>query len=74
MGRIVECPKCGADISDTYEGYDPSVSIISGGWYCDVCDLAVTDEDGPDEPDYAAKSFRETYLEAWYEHQRLHRR
>lgn len=50
--RLVECPKCGADISDTYEGYDPSVGIMCGSWYCAACDEAVPDEDGPDEDDY----------------------
>lgn len=49
--RTVECPKCGADISDSYEGYDPSVGIMMGGWYCEACDLPVADEDGPEEPD-----------------------
>lgn len=52
MARTVECPKCGADISDTYEGYDPSVGIMSGGWYCDACDLNVPDEDGPEPEDF----------------------
>jgi hypothetical protein len=37
----VECPKCKADISDTYEGADPSVGIMCGGWYCDACDHAI---------------------------------
>lgn len=48
MSRLVECPKCGADISDTHESYDPDVGIMSGGWYCDVCGLAVPEEDEPD--------------------------
>ena len=47
---------------------------MSGGWYCDACDLAVADEDGPDEPDYDAKPFSETYREAWAEHQKAHKR
>lgn len=50
MARIIECPKCGADISDTYEPDDPSVGIV-GGWYCDACDLGVGDEDGPQPHD-----------------------
>ena len=45
MAQSCECPKCGQDISESYEGYDPSVGIMSGGWYCDACDLAVMDED-----------------------------
>lgn len=49
---IFECPKCGTDISDTYEGYDPSVGIMCGGWFCDACNEAYADEDGPDETDY----------------------
>ncbi len=48
MSRSRECPNCGADISHTYEEWDPSVGIMCGGWYCDVCDLAVPDEDEPD--------------------------
>lgn len=43
-----ECPKCGADISDTFEPDDPSVGI-NAGWFCDACDLAVGD-DGHYEP------------------------
>jgi len=37
------CPKCDADISESYESDDPSVGI-SAGWYCDACDLAVGDD------------------------------
>ena len=51
MPRIFECPKCGADISDSYEEYDPSVGIMSGGWYCNECDEAFADE-GDDDDDY----------------------
>ena len=36
------CPKCQADISDTYEGADPDVGI-SAGYYCDTCDLGVAE-------------------------------
>lgn len=45
MARNIECPKCGEDISDSYQGEEPDVGI-SGGWYCDACDLAVSDENG----------------------------
>lgn len=48
MARDCVCPKCSADISDTYEADDWSVGI-SAGWYCDACDLAVGD-DGDYEP------------------------
>lgn len=51
MARLVECPKCGEDISETYEGYDPSVGIMAGGWYCEACDLAVAEEDYDDGSD-----------------------
>lgn len=34
---IFNCPKCDADISDTYEEDDDSIGIV-GSWYCDVCD------------------------------------
>lgn len=41
---MINCPKCDADISDTYEPDDHSVGIV-GGWYCDACDLAVGEDD-----------------------------
>jgi hypothetical protein len=44
----VNCPKCDADISDSYEPDDWSVGI-SAGWFCDACDLGVGD-DGSYEP------------------------
>lgn len=40
----VECPKCGEDISNSYEPADPSVGIMTGSWYCDLCDEAVYDD------------------------------
>lgn len=40
-----ECPKCGADISETYQGAEPDVGIMSSGWYCDVCNIYVDDDD-----------------------------
>jgi hypothetical protein len=48
--RSKECPKCGEDISDSYQGPEPDVGIM-GGWYCDKCDLAIADEDGPEPHD-----------------------
>lgn len=45
---LMNCPKCDADVSDTYEPDDPSVGIC-GGWFCDPCDLAI-DDDGYREP------------------------
>lgn len=41
-------------------------------YYCENCGLVLDEE--PLEPNTAARSFRETYIEAWHEHQRLHRR
>lgn len=49
--RSAECPNCGVDISHTYESYDSDVGIMSGGWYCEKCDIAVPDEDEPDYDD-----------------------
>jgi hypothetical protein len=49
--RTKECPKCGEDISDTYESYDPSVGIMSGRWFCEACDEAIPEEDEPDYED-----------------------
>ena len=46
--RTCECPKCGEDISESYQEYDPDVGIMSGGWWCETCDIAVPDEDEPD--------------------------
>jgi hypothetical protein len=44
VSKFCECPKCGADISDTYQEDDPDVGIVSAGWYCEACDLTVYDE------------------------------
>lgn len=43
------CPKCDADISDSYQEAEPDVGIMGSGWYCDACDLPV-DDDGYREP------------------------
>lgn len=40
----VNCPKCDADVSDSYEPDDHSVGII-GGYYCDACDLGIAEGD-----------------------------
>lgn len=44
---MMECPKCGADISESKMDDDPSVGI-TGGWFCDTCDLAIPLEDDDD--------------------------
>lgn len=49
--RTIECPKCGTDISDSYQNDDPSVGIV-GGWYCDKCDLGIADDEVGSEDDY----------------------
>jgi hypothetical protein len=36
----INCPKCDADISETYQPDEPDVGIC-GGWYCDACDLGI---------------------------------
>lgn len=59
--RTKECPKCGQDISETYQDYDPSVGIMSSGWYCDICDEAVDEEDD-DSYDYERDSRRDDKL------------
>ena len=61
MARDCNCPKCGADIGDTYEPDDWSVGIV-GGYFCDACNLGVGDEgyepmEG-DVPIMTAKEFR----------------
>lgn len=45
MSKRMNCPKCDADISDSYEGAEPDVGIMSGGWFCDACDLIVSESD-----------------------------
>lgn len=62
MSKLKECPNCGGDISDTYQSADPDTGIMSGGWFCDPCDLFVEDEgdlfyDEPyDRDDYGSGS------------------
>jgi hypothetical protein len=41
----MNCPKCDADIGETFEPADFSVGIMSGGWYCDACDFAVGEDE-----------------------------
>lgn len=60
MTRNMNCPKCDADIGESYEPDDPSVGVV-GGYYCDACDLAVGDDHEPmedDVPIMTAKEFR----------------
>ena len=51
---MVNCPNCKADIGDSYEPGDWPVGV-AGGYYCDACDLAVSDAEGyePMEGDVA---------------------
>src|SRR6476659_6328237 len=37
--KIKFCPKCGEDISDTYEKANPKIGNEFGSWYCDACEL-----------------------------------
>ena len=46
----VWCPECNADISDTYQAYDPDVGIMNEGWYCEDCDLFVERDIHEDDP------------------------
>jgi hypothetical protein len=47
---VINCPKCGADITESYQDYDPSVGIMGAGWFCDTCDVFVDDDrDGSDD-------------------------
>ena len=48
---MTECPKCGIDISDTYQGAEPDVGIFGSGWYCDACDLFVDRDEADDYHD-----------------------
>ena len=43
MARPKNCPKCDADITESYQSDEPDVGI-SAGWYCDACDEGYADE------------------------------
>lgn len=64
---MTNCPKCDADISDTFERDDPSCGITAG-WYCDTCDLGIAEWEVPrepmddDVPIMSAKEFRSDRL------------
>lgn len=45
----INCPKCDADISDTYEGADYECGI-NPGWYCAACDLGIGEHEIEREP------------------------
>lgn len=45
----MNCPKCDADISESYQPEEPDVGI-GGGWYCDACDLAIGEHEVAREP------------------------
>ena len=45
MAREKFCPKCGEDITDSYEAEEPDVGIMSSGWYCDKCEHPVPDDE-----------------------------
>lgn len=44
MARQFDCPKCGADITDTYDEPDYDTGI-NGGYYCEACDEGFDYED-----------------------------
>lgn len=44
------CPKCGAEIGDTFEPADWSVGV-NAGYYCDACDIGIAEQEaGAYEP------------------------
>jgi hypothetical protein len=45
MSRVRLCPLCEADVTDSWQGYDPDVGVMSSSWYCDACDLIIEDDD-----------------------------
>ena len=59
----INCPKCDADVSDTYEPADYECGI-NPGWYCGACDLGVGEHEiereplDSDVPIMSAKEFR----------------
>lgn len=40
----INCPKCDADVSDTYEPDDYECGIVAG-YYCDACDLGISEHE-----------------------------
>lgn len=46
---MIHCPKCGEDISDTFEPDDFECNV-QAGWYCSDCDLAVGENEVDREP------------------------
>lgn len=40
----MDCPKCGTDVSDSYQSAEPDVGIMGSGWYCDACDFVIDDD------------------------------
>lgn len=50
MPRSKDCPKCGQDITDSYEQDDYDSGIV-GGWYCDQCNEGFTKDYEPPETD-----------------------
>lgn len=50
---MTNCPKCGVDISDTFQEAEPDVGIMGSGYYCDACDEFVDSEYEPHETDVA---------------------
>lgn len=49
MSASMSCPKCAADISDTFEPDDPSCGV-SAGWFCGPCNLGIGEWEAPREP------------------------
>lgn len=45
----MNCPKCDADISESYQPDEPDVGI-AGGWFCNACDLAIGEHEINREP------------------------
>lgn len=45
------CPNCDDDITDSYQGQEVDVGIMSGGWWCEACGIFVEEEDDPFEED-----------------------
>ncbi len=43
------CPKCGEDITDSFEEGDPSTGV-AGGWWCDDCEASVAEWESDMEP------------------------
>jgi len=45
------CPRCEADVSDSYDPPNRARGVMIGTWFCDNCELGIPDEESMLEDD-----------------------